>query len=220
MIKQLVINNKKSFDDFGVYIATRKITSPKKKVIKESVPFSNNIYDFSKINGELYWEERTLEYSFDIAEIKTEDMEVVKSKLLNWLLNVHDTDIYDPYIPNHHFHGSYNSDSWEEDFGAGTINVSFTVYPYKISNKPITHSRSLNAGVNELTIINNSSHRVTPTIICSENMSIQIGTIIYSFSAGETKVDSIKFESGKNELLVTPTTERANITISYIEEVF
>ena len=137
MIKQLIINNKKSYDDFGVYIASRKISSPKKKVIKETVPFTNKVYDFSKINGELYWEERTLEYSFDIAEITTEEMEVVKSKLLSWLLNVHDTDIYDPYIGDYHFHGSYDSDSWEEDFGAGTISVSFSVYPYKISNSDI-----------------------------------------------------------------------------------
>lgn len=137
MIKQLIINNKKSYDDFGVYIATRNISSPKKKVIKESIPFSNVVYDFSKINGELYWEERTLQYTFDIAEITTEQMEEAKSNLLNWLLNVHDVDIYDPYIGDYHFHGSYDSDSWSEDFGAGTISVTFTVYPYKISNSDI-----------------------------------------------------------------------------------
>lgn len=134
MIKQLIIDGKKSYDDFNVYIASRKISSPTKKTIKESVPFSNVVYDFSKINGELYWEERKLEYSFDIAELSTEEMEVAKSNLLNWLLNVHDTDIYDPYIGDYHFHGSYDSDSWEEDFGAGTISVSFSVYPYKILN--------------------------------------------------------------------------------------
>lgn len=134
MIKQLIINDKKSYDDFNVYIASRNITSPKKKIIKESVPFSNIVYDFSKMNGELYWEQRTLQYTFDIAELSTENMEVEKSKLLNWLLNVHDTDIYDPYIGDYHFHGSYDSDSWSEDFGAGTITVTFSVYPYKISN--------------------------------------------------------------------------------------
>lgn len=134
-MKQLVINGKKSYDDFGVCIATRKISQPKKKSIKGSVPFSNITYDFSKIDGEIYWEERTLEYAFDIAEFTTEEMEELKEKLLDWLLNVHDTDIYDPYIDGYHFHGSFDSDSWDEDFGAGTLGISFTVYPYKISNK-------------------------------------------------------------------------------------
>ena len=138
MIKQLIIDGKKSYDDFGVYIASRNISSPTKKVIKESVPFTNEVYDFSKMNGEIYWEERTLEYTFDIAELTTEEMEVVKSNLLNWFLNVHDTDIYDPYIGDFHFHGSYDSDSWNEDFGAGELSVSFTVYPYKISNSDVS----------------------------------------------------------------------------------
>lgn len=133
-VKQLVINNKKSYDDFNVYISSRNIAPPKKKSIKESVPFSNVVYDFSKMNGELYWEERTLQYSFDIAEITTEDMEVEKSRLENWLMNVQDEDIYDPYIGDYHFHGSYDSHSWSEDFGAGELSVTFLVYPYKISN--------------------------------------------------------------------------------------
>lgn len=158
-IKQLIINGKKSFDDFNVYIASRKISSPKKKTIKESLPFTNIVYDFSKIDGELYWEERTLEYTFDIAELSTEEMENAKSKLLNWLLNVHDTDIYDPYIGNYHFHGSYDSDSWEEDFGAGTISVTFSVYPYKISNSDTNVIESLEgemSGNTPLTIENTS----------------------------------------------------------------
>lgn len=137
MIKQLEINGLKSYDDFGVYISSRKITQPKKKSIKESIPFSNVVYDFSNLNGEIYWEERSLEYVFDIAEVSTEEMENVKSRLLDWFMNVHDVDIYDPYIGDYHFHGSFDSDSWDEDFGSGFLTVSFTVYPYKISNDDV-----------------------------------------------------------------------------------
>lgn len=149
MIKQLEASGKKSFDDFGLLIATRNISPPKKKSIKENVPFSNKVYDFSKINGEIYWEERTLEYSFDIAEISTEEMEVVKTNAMNWLMNIHDEDIYDPYIGDYHFHGSYKDNSWSEDFGAGTINVTFEVYPYKISN---TSNEAMELLEGELTI--------------------------------------------------------------------
>ena len=134
-MKQLIINGKKSYDDFDLYISDRNISPPKKKSIKESVPFSNMVYDFSNINGEIYWEERKLEYSFDIAEISTDKMEEVKSKVSNWLMNVQDTDIYDPYIGDYHFHGSFDSASWDEDFGEGSLKVSFLVYPYKISNE-------------------------------------------------------------------------------------
>lgn len=157
MIKQLIIDGKKSYDDFNVYIGTRNISQPKKKSVKESVPFSNVVYDFSKLDGEIYWDERTLKYEFDIAELSTEEMEIAKSKLLNWLLNVHDTDIYDPYIGDYHFHGSYDSDSWTEDFEKGTITVSFSVYPYKISNKDNSVVEELGldgTGVNNATLEN------------------------------------------------------------------
>lgn len=157
MIKQLEIGGKKSFDDFGMLIATRKISTPTKKSIIETVPFSNVIYDYSKVDGELYWNPRTLDYSFDIAELTTEEMEVVKSKFQSWILNVHDEDIYDPYIGDYHFHGSYSKDSWSEDFGAGTISVTFEVYPYKISNKDNSVVEELGldeTGVNNVTLEN------------------------------------------------------------------
>lgn len=216
MIKQLMINDKKSYDDFNVYIGSRKISSPKKKSIKESVPFSNKIYDFSKINGEIYWEERTLEYEFDIAELSTEEMEIAKSKLLTWLLNVHDTDIYDPYIGDYHYHGSYNSDSWDEDFGAGTIKVSFSVYPYKISNRNVETSVELSGEDKTITITNNSSHRVAPTIISEGSFTINIGDDSFSIGRG-TYETSFYFECGETELKINGS---GTITFSYVEEVF
>lgn len=216
MIKQLIINGKKSFDDFDVYISGRNISSPKKKVIKESVPFSNIVYDFSKMNGELYWEERTLKYDFDIAEITTEKMEEAKSKLLNWLLNVHDDDIYDPYIGDYHFHGSYDTDSWNEDFGAGTISVSFTVYPYKISNENIETVIELNNEEQTIIINNNSSHRVSPTITSEGSFTIGIGDSSYAIGNG-TFTTGVYLECGANELKISG---KGKITLAYVEEVF
>lgn len=197
-MKQLVINGKKSYDDFGVCIATRKISQPKKKSIKESVPFSNVTYDFSKIDGEIYWEERTLEYAFDIAEFTTEEMENVKSRLLDWLLNVHDADIYDPYIEGYHFHGSYDSDSWDEDFGSGTLNVSFTVYPYKISNEDTEVKFEL-VDKDRVTINNNSSHRIMPTVTSGGNFVITITKVFgKNLFDGELEEGFIDIETGKN----------------------
>ncbi len=216
MIKQLIINGKKSYDDFNVYIGTREITSPKKKSVKASVPFSNTVYDFSKMNGELYWNERTLKYSFDIAELSTEEMENVKSELLNWLLNVHDTDIYDPYIGDYHFHGSYDADSWTENFGAGTITVTFSVYPYKISNENVEVKVELNNEEQTIVINNNSAHRVSPTIVSDGNFTISYGDNSYAIGKG-TFVSGFYFECGTNEIKINGT---GNITFSYIEEVF
>ena len=72
MIDQLIIGSKKSYDDFGASVSERTIHQPKKKTIKETVPFSNITHDFSGIDGEVYWEERKLEYIFEnMPDIRT-----------------------------------------------------------------------------------------------------------------------------------------------------
>ena len=70
LIDQLTIKSTSSYDDFEASIKERMIGAPKKKIIKETVPFSNETHDFSGINGEIYWEERTLKYVFEIIANK------------------------------------------------------------------------------------------------------------------------------------------------------
>ena len=80
MIDQIKIGDKSSYDDFSASFSNRKIGKPKKKVIKETIPFSNITYDFSAINGELYWEERELEYTFEITADTPEELEELKNR--------------------------------------------------------------------------------------------------------------------------------------------
>ena len=207
MIKQLIINGKKSYDDFDLYISQRTISQPKKKSIKESVPFSNVVYDFSDINGEIYWEQRTLQYVFDFAELSTEEVEIAKSKALTWLMNVHDTDIYDPYIGDYHFHGSFESDSWSEDFGAGTLTINFSVYPYKISNSDTSIIEEIGdelTGSSPLTINNSASDDL-------ESLTI------YGNSEQETRSGRNKFNFEDKKSVATGVTvdEDGWITITY-----
>lgn len=218
MIKQLIINGLRSYDDFGLMIAARKISQPKKKIVKESIPFSNVVYDFSNLNGEIYWEERTLEYSFDIAEFTTEEMEEIKSDVLNWLLNVHDVDIYDPYIYGYHFHGSFDSDSWDEDFGAGVLNISFTVYPYMIAND--YDENIINVVKDEVVedvITNKSSHRISPTIIVDGTITFSLNGTSYSISTGTYDDDDLFLLVGENKLIVNG---EGTITFRFIKERF
>lgn len=218
MIKQLIIDGKKSYDDFGVYISNRQISSPAKKTVKQEIPYSNIVYDFSKINGEIYWNERELKYEFDIAEYTTEKMEVVKSNLMEWLLNVHDTDIYDPYIGEYHFHGSYDKDSWSEDFGAGTISVSFLVYPYKIANNAVSVFLDESEYTEyELNLNNNSSHRVSLTITSTGNFTIKMNNTEYSIGVGTFTLENFYLEAGDNTLEINGN---GKLTFTWVEERF
>ena len=168
MIDQLIIGEKASFDDFGASLATRNIGMPRKKSIKETVPFSNVTYDFSKINGEVYWEERDLEFVFEIIASTPEKLEELKTAFSSWVMNVFNEEIHDPFIPDHHFVGTFDDIEFEDDEGLDktTVTVTFLAYPYKIANTPKVYQLDIDSGTSKkIWIVNESSHRITPTII-------------------------------------------------------
>lgn len=176
MIDQLIIGDKASFDDYGASISKRNIGMPKKKSIKETVPYSNDTYDFSAINGELYWEERKLEYEFEITADEPEELEEMKAAFSAWVMNIQEAKICDPFIPDYYFIGTFDDIKPEDDAGLDktTITVTFTAYPYKISRLPKAYVFEVNGGAtNDVYIINNSAHRVAPLVKASGDVIIK-----------------------------------------------
>ena len=111
MFDQLIIGNKASYDDFGASVAGRTIVPPKKKVVRETVAFSNRVYDFSAINGELYWEEQELEYVLEMTADSPEMLEAKKMAFSSWVMNAADEKIIDPFIAGYHFVGTLDRKS-------------------------------------------------------------------------------------------------------------
>lgn len=213
----LSINNKDLTLDFDSYIATRNLANPKKKSIKEAIPFSNVVYDFSAIDGEVYYEERELTYTIDIAEITAAEMETKRSELIKWLFGVHEDNIYDPYLGNYHLKGTFDSDSWAEDFGAGELGVTFLCYPYKIANEVTENIFNIN-GSTSITVNNESSHPIIPTLTASVAMTITINGSSYSIGAGTITDDRFKLAVGANTLTVNSSTA-GTLKVSYFREV-
>lgn len=175
MIDQLIIGDKYSFDDFGASLSTRKIGQPKKKTIKESVPYSNITYDFSAINGEVYWEERELEYVFEMTAPTAEQIEEMKAAFADWVMNITQERIYDPFIFGYHFVGTFSDMSFDDDEGLDktTATVKFTAYPYKVSNLVKKYTFTIAAkGTLAVTLVNNSSHRIAPKFISDYGFQI------------------------------------------------
>lgn len=195
MIDQLTIGEKSSFDDFGASLAKRTIGAPKKKTIKETLPYSNNTYDFSAINGEVYWEERELEYIFEMTASTPEDLEDMKTAFANWVMNVMNEDIFDPFIFGYHFVGTFSEMDFEDDEGLDktTATVKFTAYPYKLANNVKKYTYTVAAGATiDVAIINDSAHRVTPMFKASGEILIKRET--------ETALESWGFGAGEGIL--------------------
>ena len=225
MIDQLIIGDKASYDDFSASVAERKPPNPpKKKSIKEKVPFSNVTHDFSAINGEIYWEERELEYTFEILADTPEELERLRMAFTNWVNGVTSQDIFDPYIPDYHFNGTCENVDYKDDESLfkTTVTVKFLAYPYQIANEPKIYEFTISAN-SEISadIVNSSSHRINPVFYSTGAITLVIDDTAYSIGAGETKDNTFFLKAGVNAAKIQNTSGTAcTLTVSFIEEMF
>lgn len=222
MLDQLRIGNKYSYDDFDASVAFRRIGEPKKKVIKETVPYSNTTYDFSAINGEVYWDERELEYTLEIDADTPEELEELKRALKNWVMNVMNEDLYDPFIEDYHFKATFADISFDDsEIEKTTAIVKFTAYPYMLSNKEKSFSGSIQTSrTTSITVKNSSGHRITPTIVTTSNATFDFSGASYSISTGEITDPAISLPVGDSVFSVKASSTSGTFTIKFREEVF
>lgn len=207
------IKDKHSYGDFGLYLKSRNIGLPEKKSIRETVPFMNGYYDFSALNGAPAWNERIIEYSFDVTNDSPVELDYFVSYILDWMGNVHDEDIFDDTVYGYHWHGSYDtaSVSWDDTGMAAEITVSFVVHPFKIANDPTEYI--MTAGT--YTVVN-MGMAVAPYVISDATAAIQIGTYVSAIPANQKIQLEIDLARGENNVLITGS---GTVTFSYFEEV-
>ena len=220
-IDQLVIGEIGSFDEFEASVKERVINTPKKKSIKETVPFSNKTYDFSAINGELYWEERSLEYVFEIIADTPEELEEKKQPFISWLMNVQEEEIYDPFIEDYHFVGTFESvDIDDTELEKATIKATFSAYPYQIANRKKVIEVEITTGESVIEFLNESSHRIMPTFVSDVEFTLLYKNTSYGFPSGENSLRKIMLDVGSNTMSFKAVEERGVVNIEFFEEVF
>lgn len=224
ILDQLVIGEIGSYEEYEASVKEIRIKDPEKKEIKETVAFSNVTYDFSMIDGELYWKERDIEVDVEMMADSPEELTRKKAAFDNWVMNVFGENIYSPYDPDYHYVGTYNKKSYadEKDKEKTTATVVFKVYPYKIANDPELFHFTVpaNSTITDY-IVNKSSHRITPTIISMAEIVIQHENTRYGVPMGETTDDSFRLQPGKNELsFVNSLAEACAVTLRFYKEVF
>ena len=222
MIDQLKIGNKYSYDDFEASVKERVIGSPKKKSIKDTVPFSNITYDFSKIDGELYWEERTLSYVFEMDALTPEELEEKKIAFKTWVMNVFKEELHDPFIEEYHFMATFDDITFDDsEIEKTTITVTFSAYPFMIADVKRVFTFTIpKTAEAEVKIENDSSHKIAPTLIASVPVSFKHGGTTFSIPSGEVTNDAFKLETGTNTLTIQPVSSGGTLRVEFFEEVF
>lgn len=224
MYDQLIIGNRASEDDFCASVMTRHIKAPAKKKITKTVPFSNITYDFTKINGQIYWEQRELEYELEMLAPGPEVLEDMKIEFSNFVMNVINEDIYDPWIQDYHFNGTFESIDFDDDESGvkTTITVVFLAYPYKIANSPKKYAETVLASASKMIYVHaNTSHKIIPTITIEGDVRIVYGDVSYATSDAVVTDETFAIENGVNKFYIQNTGEATcSVTISFVEEVF
>lgn len=207
------INDLHSFHDFGLYLNYRNVGLPEKKSLRETVPYMNGYYDFSALNGAPAWNERRIDYAFDVIEDSPQELEREITRILDWLCNVHDADIFDDTLTRFHWHGSYDScDVNYDDSGEqAEIKVSFVVHPFKIADDPTEYT--MTAGTHKIV---NLGMAVAPYVFSNASAAIQIGTYVSSIPANEEIQLEIDLARGDNTIIVAGD---GTVKIGFYEEV-
>jgi hypothetical protein len=166
------------------------------------------------LNGVPAYAERQITYGFDITGVTVEDMEAEKASVLAWLYLAQDVDIYDDAYPETHFHGSYTSNSWDEDGCQGHLTVVFDVYPFRIANyeKVISFNTASSA---KMAI--NDGLPVKMTVNAPQGATVIYGGKQYTVPSGEYQLPYV-LPIGNSEITVTQPAG-AITKISWREEV-
>ncbi|MBR5878361.1 MAG: hypothetical protein IKY91_02325, partial [Akkermansia sp.] len=176
------------------------------------------------IGGEVFWEERELEFVLELTARDPAGLEYKKTRLANWLMNVQAARIFDPHDLEHYFLGTYSSLSFEDDESVEytVCTVVFKAYPYKIAVKPTTYVLEVPGSTTRSFLVRNESgHPVIPQVTCNHAVAITLSDVEYTFQAGTVKSSTFKLPPGMLELTVANQQDTdGTVTVRFYEEVF
>jgi len=139
----VTFNGKNSFNDFGLYIEEKHISSPSPKIVKDSVPYFNGSYDMSMIgNGHITYDSRIIVIKFLLVSKDMTDLHDLYSSILEWLLNVKQNQLIFDYMKDYYFMARVEDvPTFDEFVDNGDLTVTFTCndpFKYVRNNQTIT----------------------------------------------------------------------------------
>lgn len=217
----ITFNQRHTYHDFGLTVASRDIGYPSKIKVTERVPYSNIVYDFSEVYGGQEYEERQLTYVcnvFDPSYIR-ENYFALKDAIVNWLCNVSGKIILkDDKIPGYYFLAEViNGPSAADRIASGQITIIFNAYPFKISeleeghdiwdsfNFLLDYAQPVDFKVNgtmDVTLYNPGANKIRPLIIATNSMEIIKDGVTYNVPTGESSSDDFSLNLGENNLKI------------------
>ena len=212
--RSITYNNKNSVTDFDLYVAEAQISPPKKREIKETIPYMSGSYDFSLLYGEDIYEERDIKYIFDIVSYDNIKLNNLKDSISDWLLSSNTLLLVDSNIIGYAFKAKFISIDYNDDYDYSKMTITGKAYPFKIKNcyegnnlwdtfdftKDVFQKTSFDLLDNNylISLYNNSSIKIVPVLQVYGKIRLVMNNKIYEISTGTYKDDRFKLNKGVN----------------------
>lgn len=120
----------------GWFLLERSAPTPSEQEVVESVPFRQGVFDFSEYNGDRYFKNREITYTFLYLRDDYEDRKLVEHEIKRMLMPQTITNLFDTHDRFYHWKGKVKSISVTDDTEFGTLKaeVVFDCYPFAIRN--------------------------------------------------------------------------------------
>lgn len=223
----IMFDEKKSLDDWGLKLIDIKISFPAIKEKKVDIPGCDGVLDLSSyLTGDVQYENRSLQYTFDASD-NMETWASMISHIANFLHGrkrkiVHDFD------RAYYYEGRISIDTTKSNQYLSQLVITGEADPYKYDVNDGTdewlwddfdltdgiireYYNILIEGTGTVTIIGRRK-RAIPIITCSAPMVLTYGNLTINLPEGETKVYELQLGEGEHELIFTGN---GTVTISY-----
>lgn len=205
--------------DYEMRLMSRNAPTPSKREIIESLPFTHGNYDFSRVLGEDFYNNRPITYVFHLHENEYNVRKVKQTSFENELMKLGITQLRDSYSEGYYYLGKVTSVNTDDDHVHNRliVTIAFDCYPFKISDflegndiwdtfnfeldvAQVTEFQI--SGSEEILLINNGGTSIAPKVITDAPFSITKGNVTYQFGVGETITDNFRLDIGENNLIV------------------
>lgn len=211
--------NGKHNNDIGVVMHSKDIQSPPKKKTKETVPFMNGSYDFSTIgsNGEIVYSEREITITFGLPAETKEQLEILYSKTLEWLVDAGKQKLIFDVMKDYYFLAEVEeTTSLKQTMEFGELEVSFVADPFKYSvdyiganiwdtfnfEEDYLQDSGFDIVGSQTITLNNPGRTVRPIINCSSPMTMIQNGRSFNLVTGDNQVYGFYLRNLANVLTI------------------
>ena len=222
------IGNMHSFDDWGLILVSKQISTPEPQTNLVNVPMRDGSIDLTEVlTDDIKYNDRTITMLFEIMDSRT-DWSAKTSAIQNYLHGKRLQIVFDDDCAFYYV-GRLKVNEWSPNKSTAQMQIEATVEPFKydIVSSAVDWEWDMfdfeEGIINETgeLIVNGSTtitlicrrKRMFPVFTVSEDMTVTFDGEIYNLKAGSQKVSDICLCEGENEVTLAGN---GTVSIDYI----